>query len=123
MKHSATCALLLILSMLVLPAHAAEYQEVPDIIQKTYVCERGALVPVTYVNMDDGDSLAIAVLEGRQVVMTLAPSASGVRYVAINEQESYRWHSKGDKAVLSFMTADHEAEEKPLLSECQAQKQ
>jgi membrane-bound inhibitor of C-type lysozyme len=92
-----------------------------DIIQNVYVCERGAVIPVAYINTDDGDSYAVAVIEGRQVAMTLAPSGSGARYISINEQESYRWHSQGDEAILSFLAADHTAEEEVLLMDCRSQ--
>ena len=101
------------------PAFAAE--EEMSVIQNVYICERGAIIPVTYLNAKDGDSYAIAVIEGRQVAMALAPSGSGARYVAINEQESYRWHTRGKEAMLSFLEADHTAEEKTLLTECKAQ--
>lgn len=120
MKRTAVYGLLLTLGAPLPFAVAAEEQQTPDIEQKVYVCERGATIPVTYINTNDGDSIAVAVIEGRHIPMTLAPSGSGARYVAIDEQQSYRWHSKGDEGILSFMEADHEAEEQTLLGECRA---
>jgi membrane-bound inhibitor of C-type lysozyme len=90
-----------------------------EIIQEVYVCERGAVIPVTYIHADDG--YAVATIEGRQVAMARAVSGSGALYVSTNEQESYRWHSQGDEAVLSFLEADHTAEEEILLTDCQIQ--
>lgn len=101
------------------PAYAAD--DAADVIQNIYVCERGAMIPVAYINTEDGDSYAVAVVEGRQVAMTLVPSGSGALYVSIDEQESYRWHSKGDEATLSFLAADHTAEEEVLLTDCSIQ--
>lgn len=121
MKTFAASLCAVVLALLSSRAHANEGGEPAQVIQSTYVCERGATIPVTYINAKDGDSFAVAVIEGRQVAMAIAPSGSGARYVAVNEQESYRWHIKGDEGTLSFLEADHEAEERTLLAECKVQ--
>lgn len=118
MKTFAACLCTAALAMSSAHAHASEGTAPEQVIQSTYVCERGATIPVTYINAKDGDSFAVAMIEGRQVAMAIAPSGSGARYVAVNEQESYRWHIKGDEGTLSFLDADHEAEERTLLAEC-----
>ncbi|MCZ4352484.1 MliC family protein [Roseovarius aestuarii] len=83
----------------------------------TYVCERGVEIPVTYISTD-ANAYAVAMIEGRQIAMEQARAGSGVLYVSIDEQASYRWHTKGDDATLSFLAADHTAEEETLLREC-----
>lgn len=50
--------------------------------------------------------------------MRAGPTGSGVRYIAYDEQESYRWHAKGDAGTLLFLAADHTAEEQAILSDC-----
>jgi membrane-bound inhibitor of C-type lysozyme len=76
------------------------------------------MVPVTYINTDAGTALAVMQVEGRQVTMRDWPGASGARYVSIDEQVGYRWHSKGDEAMLAHLAADHTAEEEVLLRDC-----
>ncbi|WP_374829058.1 MliC family protein [Paenochrobactrum pullorum] len=92
-----------------------------DTIQKVdYYCERNIVIPVTYINTAAGTSFAVLNVDGKQVSMTNAPSGSGALYIAIDEQDSYRWHEKAGEAVLSFLEADHTAEEQILLKECRA---
>ena len=40
------------------------------------------------------------------------------RYISIDEQRSYRWHTKGNKGILSYLEADLSAKEKNILSNC-----
>ncbi len=42
-------------------------------------------------------------------------AASGVKYIALDEQNSYRWHMSGDEGILGFLKADHTAREEILL--------
>lgn len=121
MKTSVACLCVIALAIASPPTHAAEDAEPAQVIQSTYVCERGATIPVTYINVKSGESFAVAEIEGRQVTMAIAPSGSGARYVAVNEQESYRWRIKGNEGTLSFLEAGHEAEERTLLAECKVQ--
>lgn len=88
---------------------------------ETYICERGATIPVTYINVDDKPALAVAVIEGRQIPMIHRELTGGPVYVAANEQESYRWTSTGETARLTFLEADDSATEQTLLSECRLQ--
>lgn len=120
-KLSIPCVSILAFGASLCIAYANEDQQSEPIIQKVYICERGARIPITYINTEGGESFAVAEIEGRQIAMRVAPSGSGARYTAINEQESYRWHSKDDEGILSFMEADHEAEEQTVLTECKAE--
>ena len=114
MKRPISSLAILAIGFSALQALAADNEM--SVIQYDYICERGTKIPVTYLNTENGESYAVAVIEGRQIAMALAPSGSGARYIAINEQESYRWHSQGNEATLSFLEADHTAEEETLLT-------
>lgn len=85
-----------------------------------YACAGGAVLKVAYINPAEGDSLAVVDWAGKLIPMRQGMSASGVRYIAFDEQQSYRWWSKGDGGFLNFMEADHEAEETPVLTDCKA---
>lgn len=78
-------------------------------------------LPVIYLNTAPGESFAVVNYRQDSHLMRIWPAASGARYVAVDEQRSYRWHSKGDEGVLSFMEADHEAVDELLLKDCKAQ--
>lgn len=88
------------------------------IIKANYLCERSVQLPVIFVNEVDGKSYAVAFIEGKLIAMQQGMSGSGARYIALDEQMSYRLHIKGNDATLSFMDADHEAEEQILLKAC-----
>ena len=83
-----------------------------------YRCEGGQQLAVSYINLHDGDSLAVLAREGKTHVMRIAPSGSGARYIALDEQASWRWHTKGAAGTLSFLAADHTAQEKTVLRDC-----
>ncbi|WP_439273146.1 MliC family protein [Pseudochrobactrum sp. HB0163] len=98
---------------------APEAEEMAPLTKVTYICERNVEVPVVYVNgLKNDESMAVISVEGKLVPMRIAPSGSGARYIALDEQDSYRWHSKGDEGILSFLEADDSAEEQVLLSKC-----
>ena len=107
------------------PALAPAQEAPPDdglkgltVITALYACERGVRVPVTYVTADAGGSAAIVQVEGRQVAMRRAIGASGARYVSLDEQQGYRWWSRGDGGMLLYLAADHTADEETLLRDC-----
>jgi len=85
-----------------------------------YICERNVEISAVYINTVNGNSYAVIYAEGKQIPMDQHVSASGARYVALDEQNSYRWYTKGDEAYLAFLEADHTAEEKIILSACKA---
>lgn len=110
-------AALLAASAAALPALA---QEAAPALSVNYACAGGAVLKVAYINPAEGDSLAVVDWAGKLIPMRAGVSASGVRYIAFDEQQSYRWWSKGDGGFLNFMAADHEAEEEPVLEDCKA---
>lgn len=117
--------------MLALPAAAQEaaapvapeVSAVPEapkdpITQAHYICERGAQIEATYVNTLD-PPLAVLVLEGQQVVLRLAPAASGARYEQAAEgTDGYVWWTQGILAMLIWRSG--EGKETTLLNDCAA---
>ena len=87
----------------------------PDILSVVYSCERGVTIPVTYVNGADG-SVAVLQVEGRQIALPLAKSASGARF-AREQVSGYDWWNKGQGATLAWFDAD-KGEEVFLYMEC-----
>ena len=89
------------------------------VIAAHYGCERGAQVEAVYVNTSE-PSLAILAVEGQQVVLMQAPSASGARYVqSVEGQLGYQWWSRGAEARLDWIGPD--GSENSILSECQSE--
>lgn len=87
----------------------------PDVLAVVYSCERGVIVPVTYVNGADG-SVAVLHVEGRQIALPLAVSASGARF-AKEQVSGYSWWNKGQEATLAWFDAD-KGEEVFLYMKC-----
>lgn len=50
--------------------------------------------------------------------MRAVPAASGVWYVAFDEQDGFRWRTQGDEAMLGWLAADHTATEQRIVSGC-----
>lgn len=76
------------------------------------------MLQVAYLNPAGGPSLAVVNWAGRLIPMQAGPTGSGVRYIAFDEQESFRWHTKGPEGTLLFMAADHTAQEEVVLGDC-----
>lgn len=85
-----------------------------------YRCSGGALLDVVYLNLQDGRSLASLHFGGRTALLMNRPAASGARYIALDEQHSLRWHTRGDEGSLRFMEASDTAREQILLNDCRA---
>lgn len=85
-----------------------------------YQCQPGTKLQVAYLNMKTGESFASLHFNGNTVLLQSRELASGVRYIALDEQNSLRWNTKGDAGFLTFMAADHTAKEQTLLSDCKA---
>ncbi|WP_312467564.1 MULTISPECIES: lysozyme inhibitor [Brucella] len=96
----------------ILPAHAETVERID------YICERGVVVPVTYIKTGDLPAFAVLDSEGKMVALQWHESLK--KYVALDEQDSYRWAEKDGQAVLSHLEADHTAKEVTLLSACRA---
>jgi len=85
-----------------------------------YRCDGGTEIEVAYLNLNNGGSFAALHHAGRTALLQNRPSASGARYIALDEQHSLRWHTQGMEGTLRFMAADHTAKEQTLLSNCKA---
>ncbi|MCO7573331.1 MULTISPECIES: MliC family protein [Pseudomonas] len=84
-----------------------------------YRCEGNVRIEAAYLNIDNGTSFATLHYKDQLIPMHIARSGSGALYIADDEQNSFRWHTKGKQGVLSFLEADHTAEEETLLKDCQ----
>lgn len=88
-----------------------------------YRCEDGTELQAAYLNLDSGESFVALYYDGRLSLMRQWRAASGARYISMDEQVGLRWHTKHDWGVLSFLAADHTAEEITLHTDCKAVKQ
>lgn len=107
--------IVLAVALVPLPALAA-----PDMIAAQYSCERGAQVPVVYVN-DGATSFAALQVEGQQIVLEIAISASGARYAAPVDQPGYIWWGKGDEATLAWRDGPEGSDETFIYRACVTQ--
>ncbi len=101
---------LLALLLMAAPASA-------EVITVRYLCERGVEVPVTYVNADGMESVAVLTVEGGQITLIQEVSASGARYGWPSGGSHYIWWSKGDAATLLWRDGETTVEE-PVYTEC-----
>lgn len=88
-----------------LPAAADTVPTLPDgisVTQSRFTCDRDTVVPVTFINGDDGLSVAVAQIDGQQIVMSQVVSGSGVRYRSLDAARPYELHSKGNMALFSY---------------------
>jgi len=94
----------------------------PDFESHTqrYRCADGTELELAYLNLPSGLSFAALHHQGRTHLMQNRPSASGARFVALDEQAGLRWHSRGREGFLAFLAADHTAREQVLLADCRA---
>ncbi|WP_332749162.1 MliC family protein [Hydrogenophaga sp.] len=86
-----------------------------------YRCDGGAEIELVYLNLSNGNAFAALHFDGRTVMLQGRRATTGVRFVALDEQNSLRWYTQGMKGELSFLAADHTAQEKTLLANCFAQ--
>ena len=91
-----------------------------QILEFTYSCDRGVELAVRFVNPPSEPGIAVMGIEGKLVALRAVPAASGVRYVATDEQDSYRLYTKGREAFVTWMAADHTAGEVTILDGCRA---
>ena len=111
----------LLFSALVLSPLA--FAESGDQIQQViYQCERDVQLPVTYVNTAKGSAYAVLQIDGQQIPMSVAVSASGARYESIDDQRSYSWHTKSNQGVVGWKSIDKQGVEILLLSQCSTAK-
>lgn len=115
---------LLMAPMFALAASASDSQKKAPAFQSSvvsYRCEGGVTVEAAYLNIENGSSFATLYYKDQLIPMHISRSGSGALYIADDEQNSYRWHTKGDLGMLSFLEADHTATEKDLLRDCKEQ--
>jgi membrane-bound inhibitor of C-type lysozyme len=86
-----------------------------------YRCDGGTEIELVYLNLSNGTTFAALHFDGRTLMLQGRRATTGVRFVALDEQNSLRWYTQGMKGELSFLAADHTAQEKTLLSNCFAQ--
>jgi len=89
-----------------------------SVIRTDYICERGVVVPVTYIHAGEEPAFAVIDAEGKMVALQWHDALK--KYVAMDEQDSYRWAEKDGRAILSHLEADDSAKEVTLLSGCRA---
>ena len=85
-----------------------------------WYCEAGAKpLQIYYLRDESGQSEFIFLhASGVSSLMRPWPAASGMRFVSFDEQQSFRWHERGDDGRLSFLAADDMAWEEPVLRNC-----
>ena len=105
-------------AMLLAPSASAQAQDVPPIERVDYICERGVVVPVTYIGNGSAPGFAVLNAEGKMIALQWHDDLK--KFVAIDEQDSYRWDDKDGQAVLSHLEADHTAKEITLLTACRS---
>ena len=86
-----------------------------------YRCDGGAEIELAYLNLNNGTAFAALHYNDRTVMLQGRRATTGVRFIALDEQYSLRWYTQGMKGELSFLAADHTAQEQTLLSNCFAQ--
>ena len=101
-------------------SNSAQAAQGDAMVQKIYQCERGLVLPVSYINTQSGGAFAVLQVEGRQIPMQITSSGSGARYLSINQELRYSWHTKGELGVLSWISSNKKApeEEQGLLKDC-----
>lgn len=89
-----------------------------SVIRTDYICERGVVVPLTYIHAGGQPAFAILDAEGKMVALQWHDALK--KYVGMDEQDSYRWAEKDGQAVLTHLEADDSAKEVIILSACRA---
>ena len=86
-----------------------------------YRCDGGAEIELAYLNLSNGTTFAALHYNDRTLMLQGRRATTGVRFIALDEQYSLRWYTQGMKGELSFLAADHTAQEQTLLANCFAQ--
>jgi membrane-bound inhibitor of C-type lysozyme len=103
-----------LVALIALPAFA---QDLPPVVTTRYACDRGVMVPATYVN-DSETPLVVINVDGSQITLFQEQAASGVRYGWPSDGANYVWWTKGEEATLYWKEAGTET---PILSNCKQQ--
>jgi heat shock protein HslJ len=86
-----------------------------------YRCAGGEVLQVAYLNASATEHFAALYHAGQLSLLQARPTASGARYVSLDEERGLRWYTRGDAGFLNFMAADHTASEVRVLSDCKVQ--
>lgn len=86
-----------------------------------YRCDGGSEIELAYLNLSNGTTFAALHYNNRTLMLQGRRATTGVRFFALDEQYSLRWYTQGMKGELSFLAADHTAQEQTLLANCFAQ--
>lgn len=102
---------------LVTVAAAADTLNVPAIpvdatVARSYQCQSGVSLKVTYYNSHGGQSFALLTVKDQPMLFVDTMAGSGVRYVA----GPYTWWTKGEHGDLYDMTAGPNAA--PIIAGC-----
>lgn len=110
-------ALLLLIGFyaLVCPAQGQDFV----VHNQTYICERGVALPVVFLH-DKENSYAVLAVDGKLVAMREGNDAKNRLFIALDDQDSYRLHIKGNDAFLSYHDSDQTKNDKVVLQSCQA---
>lgn len=118
LRKSRNTGIVLALSALASSPALAQTISRDSVIRTDYVCERGGVVPVTYIHAGEEPAFAVIDVEGKMVALQWHNALR--KYVAMDEQDSYRWAEKDGRAILTHLEADDSAKEITLLSACRA---
>lgn len=106
-----------VLALLAVASVQAASLQVPQIqvgapMTRTYQCDGGKSLQVTYWNSSNGQSFALVPVEGKPLLFADTLAASGVKYDAGH----YTWWTKGDRGDLYDLMAGPNAP--PIIAGC-----
>ncbi|AQT46219.1 MliC family protein [Bartonella choladocola] len=86
---------------------------------QTYICERGVALQAIFIK-DKDDSYAVIFVDGKLVAMHEDVKGPERLFIAVDDQDNYRFHIKGNDASLTYKDSDQSKAEKVVLQSCQA---
>ncbi|MGC9387175.1 MAG: hypothetical protein ACP5D0_09530 [Hydrogenovibrio sp.] len=87
----------------------------------TYQCTSGKTVTVIYMDIDPNGHLAVIQYNGTMRLMQpYKVTDSSVKYMALDEKNSLRWHQLGNRGFLSYLPYGEHGEQR-LEKLCLAQ--
>lgn len=85
-----------------------------------YKCSSGKKVTVIYMNIEPQGHLAVIDYDGvMRLMKPYRASGDSVKYLALDEQNSLRWHRVGDRGFLSYFPPGQQGGAKVLEKLCQ----
>ncbi|PIE13765.1 MAG: hypothetical protein CSA70_03320 [Rhodobacterales bacterium] len=76
---------------------------------QNYTCQDGSELSVAYITEENGGAFAVLLVDGKMHITSVAVSASGTRYVGMND-EGVSWHVKRGEGLLTLF-----GDERPAL--------